>query len=365
MRRRQFLAGSAAAAWSARIVQAVEDRRFDAAAAILQSSVERGQVAAATLYVRRGEEEFQRACGAARSVDAPFLLGSITKPICMTALMTLFDRQRFALDDPASKHLPEFTGDGRERVTVRQLLTHVSGLPDQLPENDALRARHATLADFTAAALKTPLLFPPGTRYSYSSMAILLAAEIAQRLSGQSMADLIDAAVFQPLGMRHSALGLGRFELGDLVPCQTEFAAPEAGAGDPAAKDWDWNSPYWRKLGAPWGGAHCSASDVARFLLEFLAADGRVVAAETARLMRRNHNAGGQTPRGLGFALGRALAGPHVSESTFGHTGSTGTIAWADPETQTICVVLTSLPGRAVMPHPRQLASDAVAGGPS
>jgi CubicO group peptidase (beta-lactamase class C family) len=82
---------------------------------------------------------------------------------------------------------------------------------------------------------------------------------------------------------------------------------------------------------------------------------------ETARLMARNHNPAGLAQRGLGLNVGAAAGSVGCSEKTFGHTGSTGTIAWADPATQTICVVLTSLPARAEQPHPRDLAANAVA----
>ena len=88
--------------------------------------------------------------------------------------MTLFDRGEFQLDDPLKKFIPQFTGEGRDQATIRHLLTHVSGLPDQLPENDALRRKHAGLAEFVEQAIRTPLLFAPGSRYQYSSMAILL-----------------------------------------------------------------------------------------------------------------------------------------------------------------------------------------------
>ena len=121
--------------------------------------------------------------------------------------MTLFDQGKFQLDDPARKYLPEFKGEGRERITIRQLLTHVSGLPDQLPENAMLRKSHAPLSEFVKHAIKTPLLFPPGSKYSYSSMAILLAAEIAQRITEQDIRKFVDKAVFRPLGMKHSAWG--------------------------------------------------------------------------------------------------------------------------------------------------------------
>src|SRR5205823_6464728 len=93
--------------------------------------------------------------------------------------------------------------------------------------------------------------------------------------------------VLQPLGMKHSAQGLGRFQLEDMVPCQTDGAAPESGGGDPQAKGWDWNSPYWRELGAPWGGTHASAPDVATFLGEFLGARGRAARRSGTRANSR------------------------------------------------------------------------------
>jgi CubicO group peptidase (beta-lactamase class C family) len=246
-------------------------------------------------------------------------------------------------------------------VTIRHLLTHVSGLPDQLPNNTELRKQHAPLTVFAEHTIRTPLEFAPGVQYQYSSMGISLAARIGELVSGSDIRTLVDLNVFQPLGMKHSAQGLGRFKLEEMVVCQMEGAAPESGSGDPQAKEWDWNSPYWRKLGAPWGGTHASAPDVARFLGEFLGARGKVVKPETARLMIENHNPPGLTPRGLGFGVGKGSGSPGCSERSFGHTGSTGTLCWADAMSDTICVVLTSLPARAVRPHPRDLAGERVA----
>lgn len=366
MKRRTFLksVSLAAGSWSslaASIWAAQESAGFAAAAKVLQDATRSGLVSAAVMHVRKGNSGETIHLGAVSSGDAMFLLGSITKPIAITALMTLFDQGRFALDEPAQKYLPDFRGDGCDKVTIRHLLTHVSGLPDQLAANNRLRAAHAGLDQFVAEALRTPLEFAPGTRYQYSSMAILLACHIAERLSGKSILDLVEQTVIRPLRLQHAAAGLGTFRLEDMVPVQTERAAPESGAGDPAAKNWDWNSSYWRKLGAPWGGFHFSAGDLATYLAEFLYQRGRVVQPETARLMTRNHNPAGLTPRGLGFNVGAAAGSPGCSEQTFGHTGSTGTIAWADPASDTICVVLTSLPGRAVQPHPRELAAAKIA----
>ncbi len=335
--------------------------RLEAAADVLEKTAADGAVRAAVLYVRQRDREFTRAFGQAESEQAMFLLGSISKPVCVTALMTLFDRGQFALDDPLSKFLPAFAGEEREHVTLRQLLTHVSGLPDQLPENKRLRAAHAPLAAFVEGSLRTPLGFAPGSRYRYSSMGILLACHVAELISGSDILTLVNRDVLAPLEMTRSAQGLGRFAIEDFVSVQTERAAPESGGGDPNAKNWDWNSPYWRNLGAPWGGTHASAQDIGRFLAEFMLAQGKVVKPATARLMIENQNPASLTPRGLGWNVSAAAGSPGCSEQTFGHTGSTGTLAWADPQTETICVVLTSLPAESVTPHPRELAAEQVA----
>jgi CubicO group peptidase (beta-lactamase class C family) len=361
MKRRTLLQCGLAAAMGTPLFAALRQQRLDEAAELLTRATAAGEVAAAVLHVTQREASFTRSFGKAQTEQAMFLLGSISKPICMTALMTLFDRAEFKLDDPLQKFIPLFTGDGREQVTMLHLLTHISGLPDQLPENDTLRKKHAPLSEFVEHAIRTPLNFAPGSRYQYSSMAILLAARVAEMISGVDILTLVDRAVLQPLKMQHSAQGLGRFALADMIPVQTERAAPESGGGDPTAKDWDWNSPYWRKLGAPWGGTHASAPDIAVFLAEFLYQKGTVVKPETARLMVSNHNRAGLAPRGLGLSVGSSAGSAGCSERTFGHTGSTGTIAWADPDSHTTCVVLTSLPARAVQPHPRDLAAASVA----
>jgi CubicO group peptidase (beta-lactamase class C family) len=361
MKRRTFLGTTLTFAAGSSSSWASPRERWDEAAEVLERATAAKQVDAAALHVVQKKESFSRHFGKAASADAMFLLGSISKPINVTAIMTLFDQGKFRLDDRAKKFLPEFTGDGRGEVTIRHLLTHTSGLPDQLAKNNELRKQHAPLTEFAKETIRTRLDFAAGARYQYSSMGILLAARIAELISGSDILTLVDRTVFQPLGMKHSAQGLGRFKPEEMVSCQMEGAAPESGGGDLQAKEWDWNSPYWRKLGAPWGGTHASAPDVATFLGEFLRAHGKVVKPETARLMVENHNPEGLTPRGLGFSVGKGSGSAGCSEGTFGHTGSTGTICWADPASETICVVLTSLPRRASERHPRDLAAERVA----
>ncbi|WP_435005572.1 serine hydrolase domain-containing protein [Tundrisphaera lichenicola] len=361
MRRRTFLGTGMALANASPLLAASIKGHWDDAAEVLERATAAKQVEAAVLHVVQGVESCTCHFGKAASGDAMFLLGSISKPINVAAFMTLFDQGMFKLDDRVQKFLPTFKGEGRGEVTIRHLLTHVSGLPDQLINNNELRKRHATLAEFCEQATHASLDFTPGARYQYSSMGILLAARIGELASGTDMFTLVDRNIFQPLDMQHSAQGLGRFKREEMVSLQREGAAPESGSGDPQSEDWNWNSPYWRKLGAPWGGTHASAPDLARFLDEFMSPRGRAVKPVTARLMIKNHNPAGFTPRGLGFGVGEESGSPGCSGRTFGHTGSTGTLCWADPASGTICVVLTSLPARAVRPHPREVAAGRVA----
>src|SRR4051812_43262518 len=184
MRRRTFLGTALAAANASPLLGALHEGRWDHAAEVLERATATKQVEAAVLHVVQGDESSTRHFGKAASDDAMFLLGSISKPINVTAVMTLFDQGKFQLDDRVKTFLPAFIGDGRDDVTIRHLLTHVSGLPDQLARNNELRKHHAPLTEFAEQAIRAPLSFAPGTRYQYSSMGVLLATRIGELVSG-------------------------------------------------------------------------------------------------------------------------------------------------------------------------------------
>lgn len=334
---------------------------LDGVARAIQESVQNGQTRAAVMLVRHHDTQLQWAFGEADSADSVFLLASITKPLVATAVMTLCDQGALRLDDRVAAFFPEFHSEHRDQVTIRHLLSHASGLPDQLPENRQLRSRHAGLEEFVAGAIRAPLAFSPGSKFLYSSMGILLASEIAGRITGMPMQRLIQERVFGPLEMSTASLGTGGRPISTLMRCQTEDAAVEAGAGDADASTWDWNSQYWRDLAAPWGGAHGSADDVAKFLADFLQPSGKVLKPTTTAEMLQRQFYPAVASRCLGFGLGHSHSSRHSSNDAFGHTGSTGTLAWGDPKSQAICVVLTTLPGGVVNPHPRQVASDTFA----
>jgi CubicO group peptidase (beta-lactamase class C family) len=305
--------------------------KFEDATRLIENEVRSRQVRAAVLHVRKGEQLVSRAFGAAQNPSAVFLIASITKPMTASAVMILSERKALSITDPVGKFIPEFRGEGRERINIRHLLTHTSGLPDMLPENEALRKRHAPLKEFVAATCRTPLLFAPGAKVSYQSMGILLAADIVERITKRSLPDFLRDELYGPLGMKDTSLGLGGRKIADTMQCEVE----ETG--------WDWNSAYWRNLGAPWGGAHSTAADIDRLLREFGHASGRVLTSATAAAMTTNQTSGLNKPWGLGWAL-RDGFGKRSSPRTFGHSGSTGTLAWFDPQRDTSFVLLTTRP---------------------
>lgn len=309
--------------------------RFEEACRLIRAQTDSGEVAAAVLHVRRAGQELSRAFGAAR-IDLPFLIASPTKPMTASAVLWLRDRRELSLTDSVRRYLPAFRGSQRAEVTIGHLLTHTSGLPDMLPENTELRRQHAPLSEFVARTCRTPLLFRPGSRVSYQSMGILLAAAIVEQVSGEPMPAFMARTLFSPLGMGQTSLGLGGRAIADTAQCQV----PEA-----ERSDWDWNSPYWRNLGAPWGGAHATARDVGAFLEAFASpADGGVLAAATCREMRAIQTGTLQPSFGLGWQREPGAFGQTCSAETFGHFGSTGTMAWHDPATATTFVLLTTRP---------------------
>ncbi|MCW5977198.1 MAG: beta-lactamase family protein [Bryobacteraceae bacterium] len=328
--------------------------RLARAADLLDREVANGRVPAASILVARRErivlrKSFGRmgpASGApAVDPDSVFLLASITKPVTACAVMLLVDRGLISLDDPVSHYLPEFRGDDRAGVRVRDLLSHTSGLPDMLPENTELRRANAPLSEFVRHTFTTPLLYKPRTSFTYQSMGILLAGEIVERVSGMPLRDFERKEIFQPLGMKDSSLGLGGRRIADTVWC----CSPEG--GDRAdVERFGPNTQYWRDIGHPWGGMHSTTDDLAILLQTMLNggvyAGKRVFSPAAARAMVTDQNARLGAPWGLGWALAHSpvwsFFGELVSPAAFGHVGATGTVAWADPETGVLCVILTN-----------------------
>lgn len=312
----------------------------------------RDHVTAASICVARHgrivlHESFGRLSEAAGAPpagrDTVYIVASISKPIAVSALMLLVERGDVVLSHRVQEYLPDFQGALKEQVRVRHLLSHTSGLPDQVPENRQLRSAHAPLNQFVDAALKTPLLYEPGKGFAYQSMGTLLAGEIVQRITKRPLRDFLRDEIFQPLGMSHTSLGLGGRRVEDT-------AIYQAGPEDEDVRRWGPNTAYWRDIGHPWGGVHSTSGDLAILLQTFLNGGAygstRVFSPTTVAAMTRDHNRGLDAPWGLGWALRDSTVwnafGDLGSAGTFGHVGATGTVAWADPERQLLCAFLTT-----------------------
>ncbi len=345
----------------------LSSKRLEVAYTILRRAVEEGRIMGCAVRISKDGEPLEPQAFGRRSIkedlpvqaDTIFLIASLTKPVTSTAAMMLVEKGSLRLDDPVCSIVPEF-GDGgqRDRVLVRHLLTHTSGLPDQLPENMELRSHHATLDDFLRKIYRTPLLFEPGTSFSYQSCGMAMLMDIVQHVTGMPLADFMQREIFQPLSMVDSSLGVNWSKSERVSQVNIPPGGFQYGGAD--ATDWNWNSRYLWSLGYPWGGMFSTATDLSRFLNAFLnrgtSGDRQILSPATVRAMtsnqvetflpipesvRRDH------PWGLGWQLkspSNSVFGDLVSPGTFGHWGATGTLCWADPESSLACVVLTNQP---------------------
>ncbi len=334
---------------------------LEAAGRLLDDACRDGRFGAASLVVARRGVVALRALGGQVTpggrrlkADDLFLIASPTKPLVCLMILKLVEDGRLRLRDEVREFLPDLADPGFATLRLEHLLTHTSGLPDQLPDNLALRAREAPLAEFLAGALAQPAAFRPGTACAYQSMGILLLAAIAERLTGLSMRHLLENWLLVPLRCRLAVLGVRD----GYAPRLVEVRLP-AEQADLAGH---WNSPYWRALGCPWGGLHATADELAAVLQMMLNggsygdvdlfAPATIAAAtthQTARLTSLPAEAAARQRWGYGWRLGGGdlpEAWPELaSERSFGHTGATGTIVFADPDSEVVAVLLTNTPG--------------------
>jgi len=286
-----------------------------------------------------------------------FLVASLTKPIVATGVLILVERGLLALNQPVQDFLPEMKEAAKRPMTVQHLLSHTSGLPDMLPENEELRRAHASLRQFVEKSCQIELLFPPGRNAQYQSMGYALLGEILQRVSGQSCAEFLHQELFAPLGMNHTFLGLpeqfSNFE---------QIAEIDLDDSLRSATGWNWNSNYWRRLGAPWGGVLSTAADLSQFLHLMLiggkpgSQGGLLSPASISEAIRNRLDDFPSIPdaerRTRGWGLGWRLNWKSHRHSfcdllpaeAAGHWGATGTLFWMDRDRDLGAVLLGTRP---------------------
>lgn len=295
--------------------------------------------------------------------DALFRIASMTKPITAIAIMLLAEEGKLAVDDPVEKHLPEFRGqmlvaektaDGvtlrkpMRPMTLRDLLTHTSGLP-AFPEglSDVYYRRQYSLAEATLAMSQRPLDFEPGSKWAYCNSGIDTLGRVVEVVAGQAYEQFLQARIFAPLGMKDTAFYPSPAQLerlaelcdrkeGKLLGVGYQLLGPTANARHPI----------------PAGGLYSTGADLARLYRAMLnkgtLGKTRILSEASVAEMTRVQTGDlqcGFTP-GMGFGFGWAVVREPqgvtetLSPGSFGHGGAFGTQAWIDPAKGVFMVLL-------------------------
>jgi CubicO group peptidase (beta-lactamase class C family) len=284
--------------------------------------------------------------------DTIYDMASLTKVVVTTTVaMMLVDDGLLSLDAPVASLVPAFRGGGKERVRVKQLLTHSGGLLWWAPLYEELRGKPAYLERI----LEMDLDYEPGTRSQYSDLGIILLAEVFERVAGEPLEAVARRRIFEPLGMADT-----RYR--PPVALRPRIAPTERDPWRGRVLVGEVHDENAFALGgvAPHAGLFSTAGDLARFaqaLLNGGELEGRRLVSR-ATVERFTHRAGvaGST-RALGWDTptngedprssvpgepGYSSAGSLFSPGSFGHTGFTGTSMWMDPERELLVILLTN-----------------------
>lgn len=285
--------------------------------------------------------------------DTLFALASVSKPFTAAAVMRLVERGDLHLDLPVALQLPAFgeTDDPfaddaipqlealRDRVTLRQLLSHTAGLPENAGVKRLRMSEHPTLERMLDIMCGVPLQDAPGDVLRYSNVGPAIAARLAEHVTGAPFHAILHDEVLVP------------WDLPDLHPTiDAATSARVALVQDPSAEGTPtegYNSTYWRSLGIPWGGYYGTAREIVRFAASFLPTAALPLDRELATTMVTDQahgvpggvfSAGIRWDRafwGLGWEVKgtkpRHWTGTRTSAATFCHWGQSGTLLWADP----------------------------------
>jgi len=327
-------------------------------AAIVDRNIAQGAFDGAAVAVLRGQSPvFEHVAGHAApglpaGPDVFWPLASVTKLFTATAVMRLVELGRLTVNTPVWSILPDFTGEGREDVRVRHLITHTSGLPYESPQMGQRLAAHTSTDALIDEGYNAPLLFQPGTRFQYSDYGYGLAGRVAATVAGLPFPELVRSLVLEPMGLAGT------------------FMRPQDGGSDRIAvvrgvfNDGTdgamYNSAYGRSLAHPAFSAVCTLEDAITFLRHFAPGGPRTLSEATVRAMTslQTANAPGdhplldgfppdaRIPWGFGFALQTEDAPAVFSElasfSTFGHPGASGCQLLVDPVADLVVVLLTN-----------------------
>lgn len=318
---------------------------------IIQEAIRDHKIPGAVLLVGHGGKVvYRKAYGAraleprreAMTADTIFDLASLTKVVATTTcVMRLFELGKIKLNDPVARYLPEFAQNGKDDITVRQLLVHYSGLREDLDLSDRY-AKDKWEGKDTAyrMAFAEKLVFPAGSRFLYSDINFITLGALVERVSGEPLDVYAARNVFQPLGMTH-----------------TRYRPPSAWKSKTAPTEYNDNhvmlrgvvhDPTAERMGGVAGhaGVFSTADDLAKFAQALLSGGGKVLAPVTVEKMTTPQQPPNATAvRGFGWDLDSPFSsnrGELLPLGSYGHTGFTGTSLWIDPTTDTYIILLTN-----------------------
>jgi uncharacterized protein YbbC (DUF1343 family) len=326
--------------------------------AVAEEAVAAGNVPGVVLLVgQRGKTVYRKAFGSREirpekvpmTVDTVFDLASLTKVVATTsAVMALVEEGKLRLRDPAARYWPEFGQNGKERVTIRHLLTHTSGLPawenyERLLRDPAGPGIQDHREKVLQGIAQMPLRQPPDARFVYSDLGFITLGELVRRVSGRPLDEYVETRIFRPLGMRETG-----FNPGEKPRAR---AAPTTMRGGRLIRG-EVHDPNAAVMGGVAGhaGLFSTADDLARFARMLLSSDtgesrNYPLSPATVREMTTPHTPAGLPVRGLGWDIDSGYShvrGDLLPVGSFGHTGFTGTYMWIDPHTQTFIIGLSN-----------------------
>jgi len=332
---------------------------------LVEDGIRRGVYPGAALVVgRRDTILFAKGYGhLAWSASSPAVdpessmydLASLTKVVATTtSLMLLVERGRVRLDEPVSTYIAELKRPETAAITVRQLLTHTSGLRADIPDRE-LKAIPDSAALMARVLRETPRV-APGTRVIYSDLNAILLGEVVRRVAGEPLDAFVTREVLVPLGLRQTMFRPPSRLRPRIAPTGVWHGHPVAGIVN------DGSAFKLRGVSGN-AGVFSTAADVARFA-QFVLRGGtdrdgrRLLREETVRLFTSKATAfrAGTEARALGWQAvptGESVssAGTLFGPRSFGHTGWTGTSLWIDPDRDLFVVLLTN---RAYVPRARR-----------
>ncbi|MFL5545161.1 MAG: serine hydrolase domain-containing protein [Gemmatimonadaceae bacterium] len=336
--------------------------RLAAIERVIERGIRAGGYPGASVVVgRKGAAVFEKGFGklswssSSTMVDAQrtiYDVASLSKVVgTTTAIMILYDEKKIGLDDRVVTYIPTFGGGDKDNVTIRQLLTHTSGLP---AGRDIWRIAQTPL-EARALVLSTPLEGRPGAQYIYSDLGADILGFLVEVVSGEPLDKFLTRRVFEPLGMNETMYRPADSLFPRVAP--TEVTPPR---GYPLRGEVHDENAYALGGVAGHAGLFSTAADLSVFAQMMLNGGEyngvQIVSKQTVDLF--TSRAFGHRALGWDTAEGDYGSGRYLGPTAYGHTGFTGTSMWIDPEREMFVILLTNRVHAARALRPAKVISD-------